>query len=614
MPEGQPSGVDLPSPLRVIKRGKSMQVLSPRKISIDSLDDGPDQPLTVVKSRKSKASVVKNESSNNDLGPAHDESSKENQPDTVRKTSSCLPWDPITPKPRKIPTSRRSSSMQVGRPLSPTFLSRLRSLSTRRSSSSKTTRRNTSATLSESSDESIFKLSDESAAAPESWDPTSTLINPAPLSYLDEFEASSFDSDSFMSSQRPDVGIYDPYMLVPRISITPEAKASSDGQSSIWMAIEISGQLSHPRVGNSTHNGGAAQAPFIPAHHCDPGLSRYGYLYNIRVDILPTVGNSVVDVIGDTTFSTISPGSSLLVIACIRLGTWKGYQPRPSKRNSDSLMSDIEFQLGNAKLDYAQVRLGYCHSGFPASQEAPIDGDTSTCHTRLETVTTGTVSRHDPVSAWSPQPAPPSNPLFAIVASHWGPTRANEVMHRITSSRPSRRRPGNWTSAVQADRNEDGLRPPGTAPPIPGRYGSLRRLSPRKVADPARKIWTELRQTSSDSRPASRAGKATRVPAGAVAFADAPRPPPRYESMARPESRLEVHRQREAIREAAVRNKRSIGADSLKSLVPSIPDADHGCKENYAPDCLSPPSGKEDDGHFDGRRREGRWSLGSWWQ
>ncbi|XXG98547.1 hypothetical protein Hte_004872 [Hypoxylon texense] len=455
-----------------------------------------------------------------------------------------------------------------------------------------------------------------------SYGQSSTLVDSEPLSYVNEYETSSFDGNSFANDQALDAGIYDPYMLVPHISITPEANILNEGQSSVWMAVEISGQLSHPRINSSTHGplyGGATQPPFIPAHHCDPGLSRYGYLYNIRVEVLPTVGNTVIDLIGDTTISTISPGSSLLVLACIRLGALKGCQPGVYKRNADILISDIEFQLGNGKVEYAQVRLTYCHSGFP--HNSPTNGDASVCHTQLETVTTGIINRHNPVSAWAPQPTPISNPLFGIIASHWGPARANDVVHRITSSRPSRRRVANWTASTQTDRGEGTIRPPsrtGTAPPIiPGRQGSLRQLSPRKIADPARKIWTELRQSSGNSnRPASRMGRANRTPAAPTTFVEAP--PPNFPTIdmrpgsTRPESKLEVHRQRELIRETAVRNKRSIGADSLKSLVPSVPDGNLECKENHVPDSPSPP--RREDRHFDGRKREGRWSLGSWWQ
>ncbi|KAI1776860.1 hypothetical protein F4818DRAFT_457502 [Hypoxylon cercidicola] len=592
MQKRQSSGVAIPSPLRVIKRGKSMQVLSPRKFSSDSFD-GPDQPLTVVKSRKSKASGM-NQSSNNELEAVHDQSSKENQRSAIRKTASCLPWDPVTPKPRKVSTSRRSSSFHVGRPLSPTFLNKLRSLSTRRSLSSKTTRRQNDSRVSSGYSDESSRLSGESVAA-SSYDQSSAIVDSRPPSYLDEFETSSFGSNSFANDRALDAGICDPYMLIPHISITSEAKTLNEGQSSVWMAVEISGQLSHPRTSNSTHDslhGDVAQPPFIPAHHCDPSLS------------------SVVDLIGDTTISTISPGCSLLMLACIRLGAPKGHQPRVYQRNSESLISDIEFQLGNVKIEYAQVRLSYGHSGFPAFQNGPADDGTSLCHTRLETVTTGIINRYNPVSPWSPQPTPISNPLFAIIASHWGPLRANDVMHRIMSSRPSRRKAAHWMGSV-----EDTIRPPsrtGTAPPVPGWQGSLRRLPPHKIADPARQIWTELRQTSGD-RPASRMSKANRMPA-ATTFADQPpnagintRP-----GSARPESKLEVHRQRELIRETAVRNKRSIGTDSLKSLVPSVPEANPECKENYVPDSPSPP-GKQD-AHFDGRKREGRWSLGSWWQ
>ncbi|KAL7627536.1 hypothetical protein AAE478_001729 [Parahypoxylon ruwenzoriense] len=635
MPEGRSLGADIPSPLHIIKRGKSMQVLRSnlRNTSSDSFNGGPDQPLTVVKNRKSQSRVCGSKGHREINGPAHGGVSERRSQSVTIDTGEAfqLQWgslffinrevvvskkacDPVTPKVSKASAPRRSSSLQVKQPVSPTFLTKLRSLSKGRTLSSRTTRRRYDSRVSSGcSDGSLFKLSDESVAG--SCDLSSGPDNPEPPSFLSESESYVFDDNPFASVQTFNGNAPDPYVLVPHVSVTPESRTLNDGQSNLWVAIEISGQLFRPHTGNSSQSlpyASESQPPFIPVHHCDAGLSRYGYLYDIKVDILPTTESSVVDLIGDTAIRTVSPGSSHLILACIRLGASRAYQPRASKRVSDTLIADLESQLGDIRIEYMQVRVNYCHSGFPAFGASLSEDGISAYQTRLETATTGTIKRQNPTSMWSPRPTPISNPLFTVIASHWGPTRANEVMHKIMSNRSSPRRAG----TSQTSRGEDIVKPPsrtGTAPPVPRRQASLKRSSPEKITDPARKIWTEMRRTSSGHRPAFHVSKANRLPA-ATTFVDVPNPGAAARpAPARSESKAEVQRQRELIRETAVRNKRSIGADSLKSLVPSVAETSPGDKENRksVPDSPS-PRGKQDL-HFDGRKREGRWSLGGWW-
>lgn len=99
----------------------------------------------------------------------------------------------------------------------------------------------------------------------------------------------------------PDDTVLDPYLLVPNVSITPEVRTVDGGQSSLWAAIEISGQLFRPYVSDDVYNTPGISSLFMPVHHSRDSLSRYGYLYDIKLDILPTGHSSIIDIIDDNT-------------------------------------------------------------------------------------------------------------------------------------------------------------------------------------------------------------------------------------------------------------------------------------------------------------------------
>ncbi len=62
------------------------------------------------------------------------------------------------------------------------------------------------------------------------------------------------------------------------------------------------------------------------------------------------------------------PGSRLLLLAHVRFDSGTASdRPRGGhqRQKSDDLIDDLELQLGTTATDYLQVRLTYCHSGFP---------------------------------------------------------------------------------------------------------------------------------------------------------------------------------------------------------------------------------------------------------
>ncbi len=336
---------------------------------------------------------------------------------------------------------------------------------------------------------------------------------------------------------------------------------------------------------------------------------------------------------------------------------------------SDELMEDLEYQLGSTLTEYLQVRVAYRHSGFPQHPTATLGRGVAGVCTTMETCATAIIKRHNSSSPWSPRPAPQPNPLFEIIASHWGPAAANDVMQRILASRSNPRKPAHlyWkpkvrhnatsTDAGNAGSGETVKPAPPTrvAPPVPRRQASLQRPlaaetpssgeieNPDRDSDPARKIWTEMRRTSTGGRPSWHVSRVRRVPSAAQIVqapvasstnkrAKSPRPPSspttptRSSGKDRSKGRLrdEILRQREAIQTQALRNQRSVGADTLRSLVPTVAEMSLDGKDAEG----SVAKGERGErlrlgnvggvlwdggGAIRGKKEAGRWGWNGWW-
>lgn len=51
---------------------------------------------------------------------------------------------------------------------------------------------------------------------------------------------------------------------------------------------------------------------FLPVHHCEEGLSRYGYLYDIDVEMLPTSESVIIDVLNEPASRLVAEASTYL--------------------------------------------------------------------------------------------------------------------------------------------------------------------------------------------------------------------------------------------------------------------------------------------------------------
>ncbi|KAK4231420.1 hypothetical protein QBC38DRAFT_355000 [Podospora fimiseda] len=309
----------------------------------------------------------------------------------------------------------------------------------------------------------------------------------------------------------------EPSVLVPRIVVTPENKALDEGTGTLWATVQISTQISRASAPEPIRHDDACG--WVPGHSQElspPDVFGYGCLYDVSVEILPTSKSAIIELVDDEACakSTLYPGSRLLLVAHIRLlpAAVPRSQNHQFRQSSDDLMEDLEFHLGSTMTEYLQVRMTYRHSGFPQQPLRPAnkmvahDGIASS-QTTIQTTVVAVIKRHNSSSPWSPRPrAPLPNPLFEIIASHWGVQTASGVMQRIMDSRVGMaRKPGTMSPPPQI-----------SMPPSALGYGTTSRLVGPDEADEKgaeeEADEDEVRAEDLQSVPQERSEETIRVP------------------------------------------------------------------------------------------------------
>ncbi|KAI8944930.1 hypothetical protein F4801DRAFT_159494 [Xylaria longipes] len=590
LPRGRPSPwktqapmSDIPSPLHIIKRTKTVEFhhKTKRQTSNGSIDYGPDRPLSVMKKRQCPGPV--------------DQVASSARPREKQATSgkSTFKMSGLKPNADWISSTQRQPKSQAP----------LRWFSRQRTSSSGTTcRRYSLQSRTSSSDRSSMEHS-------------SNVGFLDGVSTLEPYESRSLTQMDASFSSMPPLASYgdDCHLLVPRISITSEVQTSNNAISTVLATIEISVRLSRPYTDTmldaNFDDGSLLSNPLRVG-----SVSRFGYLYNLQVDVFPTSQTAVIEIIEDDRKRILNLGSTILVLAKVKIDRRRPRQPkRAIVRKSNELIADLESELGLARIKYLQVRLQYHHSGFSTLNDAtPMDGTTD-YQTQLKTTATGVIDQQALHSPLNPSHfSANESSLFGIVASYWGPLRANEIFSQKT--RQANSIVAKNTALVDDNQivvAKDGFNHQATTAFGPTTSLSRRRADPQPSSpdqgdDPARKIWTEMRRRVSHNRPNRSAANAENSPAAAARTMTGTTST--IASSMRMKS--EVDHRRELIRDVALRNKRSIGAESLKSLVPSMMNLEMSSKEAWG-DSSSNTSNKENVPPE--RRKEGRWSLAGWW-
>ncbi|KAJ2903752.1 hypothetical protein MKZ38_009404 [Zalerion maritima] len=383
-------------------------------------------------------------------------------------------------------------------------------------------------------------------------------------------------------------------VLSPQVVVTPEVKALDAGNVDLWVAVQVFGKLCRTR-----------DSPEREAAYEDASCHRstYGHLYDLKIDILPTKHSSVLEIIGNSgTSRTLHLNSRILVLAHISLSS--SLPPDlslPLRHRSEELMADLEFHLGSIRTEYLLVRLTYSHSAFPNINNTAITDGVAIVNNKIITIATAVVKRHNSSSLWSPPPAPVPNPLFEIISSHWGSVRTADLIGRIAGhSRSTPRKPRMEPTPMNEKSIDSSTlssleKTPSKNLLIPARRASLKRAGPAPLSpqtpsevegssgltlededeeDPARKIWTAMRKASRGTtgrvgavgsfRVSKNGGGGARpISPSLVRVAAGGRISPKS-------ARRSADKRREALLERAVRNKRSLGGETLRRLVPSL--------------------------------------------
>ncbi|KAE9363756.1 hypothetical protein N431DRAFT_497542 [Stipitochalara longipes BDJ] len=393
-------------------------------------------------------------------------------------------------------------------------------------------------------------------------------------------------------------------ILSPQIKITPEVTSLANGACDLWVAVEVTGVL-HKADGREA-------SPFL-SHPKAYESNCHGKLHSMEIELYPGRECQIAAVIGSLhRVPTISAHETHLVLAKILFS--KATSSRHVREASSAdLIAQLETDLGDTMSSYLSVRITYQHSGFPNHKSSFLNAQgLSSYFTHLQTETTAVIRRHNPQSAWSPRtsqsmPNPlAANPLVRLIETHFPPDRARESLKRLADERSpipmakrSQHLPGSSEETVKPTKSNIIARidstissslvssmslTPSTAKlsgpfaRLPKVHSSKERASSETEVDPARQIWTEMRRNSRGGR--SRHARAS-ISADHYFSLDEETSPSRESSGNTSISTIssglgakrkagDIDQERSRIMEVALRNKRSVGAETLRSMAPSV--------------------------------------------
>ncbi|KAI3544513.1 ubiquitin-conjugating enzyme [Colletotrichum filicis] len=386
-------------------------------------------------------------------------------------------------------------------------------------------------------------------------------------------------------------------VLVPKIRITPEIRALDGSTGSFWVAVEVSGHLCQPLNGLLCDDTSAEYESALLSRLNNPSSTGMGVstAWISKSFRLATV--VFLRQFGMILFKRNDDIVLLLAQVLVKSprSTAVTTQQGHVKHRSDELIDDLEYQLGDSNLEYIRVSVKYNHSAFFCQSRNDIIDNIAEGGTKLETFATAIVKQHNHRSPWSPSPAPTYNPIASIILGNWGPSKARNVIHRISPQRPLRAK--SRMDLSLGDEPMDMLSPP----VIPRREASLGRDVTVRKPDAMYNGWSAGRRRTLAvdldwGRPRAEevAEEGKRWPSTATCPGEAA-------TGAGFKNRFANHL-------TALRSPRSIGPGVLRGLASSVAgtrDEGHEAENRQAHGGESPRG--------QGRKSFSRWSWTSWW-
>ena len=261
---------------------------------------------------------------------------------------------------------------------------------------------------------------------------------------------------------------------------------------------------------------------------------------------------------------------------------------------SKELIAELESRLGNAKTEYLAIGISYKHSIFPTSKRSSAAPKGLSYHaTTMKIEAHAVIKRHCSESLWShhtngnQDSSGVPNPLFSLIDAHCDPVNAARIKSKITldtislselhrreldndpssnslsDTITSAKRKSSRDMLHQTTQLENSVSRPVSKQSLniiqagfhdtEGNLGIVA-VNPCSELDPARKIWLDMRKTSRGiGKRDSRATESLEMPMDG------------RDSDSR-ETEVKMQKEQVRIMELALRNKRSVGADTLRSM------------------------------------------------
>ncbi|KAI0998474.1 hypothetical protein K3495_g9723 [Podosphaera aphanis] len=425
--------------------------------------------------------------------------------------------------------------------------------------------------------------------------------------YKDIFEVqrSSFENSldtPLLSSMCSEDNIQhlDALVLCPEIKIIPEVTSVDIGDFCFWVAIEIKGVLRRP---DRDFDKCEQKEDLVTSDARYSNLSdikKFGSLDSMHMNIEADKHCHISKIIGDYHGPlTIKANQTHLILVKVQFDS---IMPSRDHRelSSEELISELQNDLGDNLTPYLTIRLHYRHSGFYAADLSSIN----TCginsnSTLLQTEATAAITRYNPRSVWSPCHLKISrdiSPILHLIEINFYPREAEDAIKQVSEGRAMILSSGllwqanrlsesidesvTYSSPISYDSNLATIRK--SSSKIPSSVAHLpQAYLPRELTDevdPARKIWVEMRRTSLGNSLRKNRSSRCRKCGGKESCLNPVHASER--KIPTKEQNSKVEHERGEIMGVALKNKRSLGEETLRSIAPSIVN-NYELKERY---------------------------------